>query len=181
MLVNKLEKIKEEYDVDLDFDKAIQAVISVFDELNTVRIDVANCIFDYDAKFETAFLNIKWNNQITKYYNSILEDEKNINCFDMLYSTISMKGENQSNRSHSFVKIVKNIFDKKTFDLLENAAFKFTRELMIKSLEPVDYMSQEELIKHYITFYEIESKGSYYEDKVKELILSVTNEIKLKL
>jgi hypothetical protein len=179
-MVNELELIKKQYDIDGNFQNAIDNVNFLFKELNKTRFDVANCVFDYNPLFQKAFMIEEWTPKVTKYYTSIKNKDMELECFDMLYATISMRGtEGKLVEALAFTELVKSIFDQETFLELEKSSLQSQKEIMLSTmtLKKGFSFSQEELINQMTDHYKTEAKNTFYENEINKILKEVTEEL----
>lgn len=179
-ILESLEKIKEKFDENKNYEQAISSIIEIFEkENNDFRKDVANCVFEYDPKIQKALTKYQWEPRIKKHYNEFISNG-NIVGFAMLYSTMTMiNAARDKIGAETVVELVKNIFDEKSFTFLEQEALKEVKEIMISTMrhKGEKWISKDELIKSMIQLYTCEVKGTYYENTIKKLAEEAASEI----
>jgi hypothetical protein len=165
MMVNELEKVKKQYDIDSDFNIAIKSIKDVFTDLGKERFDVAGCIFE-EERFMNAFFILEWDKKLRKFYEDSKGSNACLGIISMIYMQQAAK-KGYADQSFIFVDLVKDIFGE-DFVKLEKEALKTQKELMTSA------MNQEGLMgNHYL----MESKGSYYEKVIKQMVKEVNQEI----
>jgi len=158
-IVLRLEKINKEYTKDKDIESAIFKMNAAFEESKEYQYDVAVACFEEELHFRV--YEEKWIKEFTKLKSDIEDSDSCSKMFAMIFQNVAFRGRDGLDiESFAFKKAIEGLTGN-DFKKYESAAIESHYELL-------KLTSQGRYSESFVDFHIKESKGSAYEETVKD-------------